>query len=58
MPRYSVKEDIQKLKKQKLCQQWYYNHHGKDLQPIAPGETVKMCLPGKNTWSVGICKAL
>jgi len=55
MPRYSVKEDIQKLKKQKLRQQWYYNHHGKDLQPIAPGETVRMCLPGKNTWSVGIC---
>jgi len=58
MPRYSVKEDIQNLKKQKLRQQWYYNQHGKDLQPIAPGETVRIRLPGKTTWSVGICKAL
>jgi len=28
------------------------------LQPIAPGEIVRMCLLGKATWSVGVCKAL
>ena len=27
----------------------------KKLKPIQPGETVQMHLPGKDTWSTGIC---
>ena len=57
-PRYPVKQDVQELQAQKARQLRYYNQHGRDLRPIAPGETVRIQLPGQKTWSVGICKAL
>ena len=39
----------------KQRQQYYYNKHTKPLQPIDRGETVRIKLPGRKTWSAGTC---
>ena len=51
-PRYPVKQDVQELQAQKACQLRYYNQHGRDLQPTAPGETVRVQLLGQKTCGV------
>ena len=28
------------------------------LKPLAPGDSVRMCLPGQKTWSPGVCAGL
>ena len=54
-PQYPTKEDSQAILSQKQRQQHYYNRHVKELQPIAPGETIRMRLPGQLMWSSGVC---
>ena len=39
----------------KRRQQHFYNRHTKPLQPIAPGQSVRMRLPGNTTWTAGTC---
>ena len=36
-------------------QQHYYN---RQVKPLKPGDTVRMRLPGKTSWSTGICRGL
>ena len=55
-PRYSTAEDTSALNAQKQCQKFYYDRQAKPLKPIAPGETVRLRLPGQSTWSTGECK--
>ena len=57
-PRYSTEEDTRAINAQKQRQQFYYNRQAKSHKPIAPGETVRMRLPGQTTWSAGVCKGL
>ena len=55
--RYPIKQDVQELQAQKVRQLRYCNQHGRDLRPIAPGETVSIQLLGQKTLSFCICKA-
>ena len=57
-PRYSTKEDMCALSKNKERQRVYYDKHTKPLKAISPGETVRMQLPGQDTWSAGKCSRL
>ena len=41
---------------QRERQKTYYNQHTKELKPIQSGQTVRIRLPGKSTWSTGVCK--
>ena len=57
-PRYSTAEDTSALNAQKQRQKFYYDHQAKPLKPIAPGETVRLRVPGQSTSSTGECKGL
>jgi len=57
-PAYSTDKDTQARRKQRQKQQTYYNLHVKEQKPIPSGQSVRIKLPGKSTWSVGICKGL
>ena len=57
-PRYSTEEDARALGGQKERQRYYYNRQAKALPPLAPGESVRMRLPGEKTWSPGVCTRL
>ena len=57
-PQYSMAEDTSALNAQKQHQKFYYDRQAKPLKPIAPGETVRLRLPGESTWSTGECKGL
>ena len=57
-PRYSTEEDTRALNAQKQHQPFYYNRQVKPLNPITPGDTVRMRLPGQSTWSAGVCTSL
>ena len=52
-PRYDTEADTQALVGTKQRQQYYYNRAAKPLKTITPGETVRMKLPGQDTWSPG-----
>ena len=39
----------------KQRQKFYYSKGAKPLEAILPGETVRMKLPGRDTWSPGTC---
>ena len=54
-PRYDTDGDTRALIGTKQRQQYYYNRGAKPLKPITPGETVRMKLPGQQTWSPGTC---
>ena len=54
-PRYDTEADAQALVGTKQRQQYYYNRAAKPLKTITPGETVRMKLPGQDTWSPGTC---
>ena len=54
-PHYDTKADTQALAGTKRRQQCYYNRAAKPLKTITPGETVRMKLPGQDTWSPGTC---
>ena len=54
-PRFTTEEDARALTGRKQRQQYYYNRNAKPLKPITPGETVRMKLPGHDTWSQGTC---
>ena len=54
-PHYDTKADTQALAGTKRRQQYYYNRAAKPLKTITPGETVRMKLPGQDTWSPGTC---
>ena len=47
------KAQVQQCGRQKV----YYNQHAKEMAPIQRGQTVQIRLPGKSTWSIGICKS-
>ena len=53
--RYSTEQETSALIGNKQRQQHYYDRHAKPLHPIKPGETVRMRLPGQNTWTAGTC---
>ena len=44
-----------KLTESKARQAKYYNSQTKPLQDLQPGQTIRMKLPGKETWTKGIC---
>ena len=48
--------DKQPQAQQRKRQRIYYNQHTKELKPIQSGQTVRIRLPGKSTWSTGVCK--
>ena len=52
-PHYDTEADTQALVGTKQQQQYYYNRTAKPLKTIMPGETVRMKLPGQDTWSPG-----
>ena len=54
-PRHSTTEETRALTGRKHRQQFYYDKHTKPLHPINTGETVRMKLPGQESWSVGTC---
>ena len=53
--RYDTGGDTRALAGAEQRQQHYYNRAAKPLKAITPGETVRMKLPGKDTWSPGTC---
>ena len=55
VPQYPTDKDRQAINKQKQRQQQYYNLHNKSLEPLSPGDSVRMRLPGEKTWSPGVC---
>ena len=57
-PWFSTEKDMQALRGQKERQCHYYNKHTRTRPPIAPGESVRMRLPGGRTWSPGVCLGL
>ena len=54
-PRYSTEQDAQDVLGRKERQAFFYNKKTKPLEPIAPGETICLPLPGQQTWSAGTC---
>ena len=54
-PRYATEEDTAALTQLKERQKFYYNRHVKSLPPLNSGETIRMRLPGKKTWTPGTC---
>ena len=54
-PRYATEEDTAALTQLKERQKFYYNRHVKSLPPLNSGETIRMRLPGKKTWTPGAC---
>ena len=54
-PRYDTETDNRALIGIKQRQQYYYNRAVKPLKTITPGETVRMKLPGQDTWNPGTC---
>lgn len=56
-PSYPTEEDTRKLVGVKQRQKYYYDKQRKPLEPIAVGETVRMRLPGQDTWTPGTCIA-
>ena len=57
-PRFPTREDARAINHQKQRQQHYYDRHVRPLKPIPAGEAVSMRLPGKSTWSAGVCRGL
>ena len=54
-PRHSTEQDAQDVLGRKERQAFFYNKKTKPLEPIAPGETIRLRLPGQQTWSAGTC---
>ena len=57
-PAYSTDKDAEARERQRKRQQTYYDRHVKEQRPIPSGKSVRIKLPGKSTWSVGICRGL
>ena len=55
-PGYATEKDTQELQARKQRQQYYYNRHAHPFKPLAPGETVRLRLPGQTTWTAGVCQ--
>ena len=58
VPQYPTEKDRQAINKQKQRQLQYYNLHTKSLEPLSPGDSVRMRLPGEKTWSPGVCASM
>ena len=56
-PSFPTEADTRKLLGTKQRQQHYYNKQVRPLEPISIGDTVRMRLPGEETWSPGTCTA-
>ena len=56
--RYPTEDDAHGINRQKQRQQHYYDRQVKPLKPIDPGDTVRMRLPGKTSWSARVCRGL
>ena len=56
-PQYPTERDTQAIHGQKQRQQQYYVHT-KPLKQLSPGDSVRMRLPGQQTWSTGVCAGL
>ena len=54
-PRHSTEGETRAMMGMKRRQQHFYDKHTKPLQPIEPGQTVRMKLPGNSTWTAGTC---
>ena len=50
-----LEQDAQDVLGRKERQAFFYNKKTKPLEPIAPGETIRLRLPGQQTWSAGTC---
>ena len=57
-PPYPTRKDVEGQGKQRNRQQTYYNLSVKEHRPILSGQTIRMKLPGRLTWSIGICRGL
>ena len=55
-PRYDTDEDALALLGQKEKQRHHYDKNARTLEPLSPGDGLRLRLPGKSTWSRGICK--
>ena len=54
-PRHSTEEETRAIMGMKRRQQHFYNRHTRPLQPIVPGQSVRMRVPGNTTWTAGTC---
>ena len=54
-PRHSTEGETRAMMGIKRRQRHFYDKHTKPLQPIEPGQTVRMKLPGNSTWTAGTC---
>ena len=54
-PRHSTEGETRAMMGMKRWQQHFYDKHTKPLQPIEPGQTIRMKLPGNSTWTAGTC---
>ena len=54
-PRYDTEVETRALAGMKQPQKFYYKKGAKPLEAILPGETVRMKLPGRDTWCPGTC---
>ena len=48
-------QDCHDLLANKARQEYYYNRTAKPLPPLEMGDSVRIRLPGKTTWSAGTC---
>ena len=55
-PRYDTDEDARALLGQKEKQRHHYDKNARTLEPLSPGDGVRLRLPGQSTWSRGICE--
>ena len=53
-----LKPQYPTINRQKQRQQQYYDVHTKPLKQLSPGDSVRMWLPGQQTWSTGVCAGL
>ena len=54
--RYDTDEDALALLGQKEKQRHHYDKNARTLEPLSPGDGLRLRLPGKSMWSRAICK--
>ena len=55
-PRYHTETEARAIRDMKDKQAQYYNRGSRSLSELRPNDTVRIKLPGENTWSSGICE--
>ena len=55
-PRYHTETEARAIRDMKDKQAQYYNRGSRPLSALRPNDTVRIKLPGEDTWSSGICE--